>query len=172
MAEMSIADRTFLLKIGSPPASGNFGSLSIPDAQDPRANGGALYKSNIVNCNSTPIGPGTELDTETGGMVGPTKDGIEQFCELNGTFNQSTGDCNEAGFVTGGETGIVVKAALWSQLTNKGKGNYSVVVRQIVAFRLDNVSKDAEVRGHFLPIVTNGGITPLNTTIKRPILVK
>jgi len=166
--ELSLAERTFTLKIGSPPASGNFGSLRIPDPDDPRANGGNLYASNIINCNGTPIGPGDVLDTQTGNMAGPTSKSVEEFCANNGSFQASTGNCYDKN----GELGITVKAALWSQLTDKGQGNYSVQVRQIVAFKILNVSKQAEVTGAFLPIVTKGGLTPLNTTIKRPILVK
>lgn len=168
LASLSVAQRTFLLKIGSPPESGNFGSLRIPDPTDPSLNGGALYKSNIINCNGTGIGPGSELDTQTGNMVGPTKNSVAEFCENSGTFDSVTGDCYDYK----NSLGITVKAALWSQLTDKGNGNYAVIVRQIVSFKLTNVSKQADITGHFLPIVTNGGITPLKTTVMRPILVK
>lgn len=168
LTDLSPAARTFLLKIGSPPNSGNFGSLDIPDPDDPRANGGNLYKSNIIKCNNSLIGPGDIVDTQTGNMAGPTERSVAEFCAANGTYNDSTGDCYE----TDGTLGITVKAALWSQATTKDNGNYAVIVRQIVSFKLTNISKDAEVSGYFLPIVTPGGITPIKTTIMRPILVQ
>jgi len=170
LTELSVADRTFELKIGSPPDAGNFGSLDVPDPNYPRLNGKALYSSNIIKCNGTPIGPGSVLDTETGGAVGPTRKSLEEFCAAEGTYNNVTGNCYD----TNNELGIVAKAALWSQRTDKGNGKYSVTVRQIVSFRLTNLSQkngESIVTGYFLPIITSGGITPLKTTIKRPILV-
>jgi len=168
LRELEEADRTFLLKLGDP-ASGNFGSLRIPDPNDPNINGGNLYKSNIINCNGTLIGPGDILETQTGKMTQPTIDSIEEYCTAYGTFNSSTGECED----TYGNPGIIVKAALWSQATPKNGGLYDVIVRQIVSFRLIQVGlKDASVTGAFLPYLTNGSIVTTPTTVQRPILVK
>ncbi len=167
---MTVAQRTFTLKIGSPPNAGNFGSLDIPST-DPSApnNGANLYEYNITNCNPTLIGAGDTLQTETGNMKGPTVKGIADFCTANGSYDNSTGNCYESN----GTLGIVVKAALWSQSTIKANGNFSVIVRQIVSFVLENINNsDASIRGHFLPYLTTGEITSTRTTVQRPILVK
>jgi Flp pilus assembly protein TadG len=168
LKSMTVAQRTFMLKIGSPPNSGNFGSLHIPDADPDAPNGGAnLYQYNITDCNSTPIGPGDTIETETGNMKGPTNKGVEDFCEENGTFNKSTGNC----YNNQGTLGIPTKAALWSYGTTKSNGNFAVVVRQIVSFVLENISNATEITGYFLPIKTGGAITTTVTTTQRPILV-
>src|SRR5687768_15220186 len=50
---LPLADRRFMLKIGSPPTSGNFGSLEIPDADPDAPSAGAnLYQYNIEECNT------------------------------------------------------------------------------------------------------------------------
>jgi Flp pilus assembly protein TadG len=165
------AQRTFMLKIGAPPNSGNFGSLDIPDPNPNAPNGGAnLYKWNITNCNSRVIGPGDTIQTETGGKTGPTVDGVMQFCDDHGTYTggkKPPGDCLD----DNGNLGIVVKAALWSQAADKGNGKYDIIIRQIVSFVLENLSANEEVTGYFLPIKTGGVITTTVTTTQRPILV-
>ncbi|MEO8193408.1 MAG: pilus assembly protein TadG-related protein [Gemmatimonadales bacterium] len=164
------AQRTFMLKIGSPPDGGNFGSLEIPSTDPNAPTGGAnLYKYNITDCNSTLIGPGDTIDTEPGGMKGPTVSGVEEFCTNNGSFNKGTGNCYDED----GNLGITVKAALWSYGTTKSNGRFAVIVRQIVSFVLENISNgQAEIKGHFLPYLTAGDITTVVTTIQRPILVR
>jgi Flp pilus assembly protein TadG len=169
---MTQAQRTFKLKIGSPPNQGNFGSLDINDPNPNAPNGGAnLYKWNITNCNSRVIAPGDTLQTESGGATGPTGTGIMDYCDSHGDFTganwQSGGDCLDSR----GNLGITTKAALWSQAADKGGGKYDVIVRQIVAFVLQNLSSTAEVTGYFLPINTGGAITTTATTTQRPILL-
>lgn len=169
LRSMTKAQRTFKLKIGTPPNAGNFGSLYIPDEDPDAPNGGAnLYQYNITDCNSTLIGPGDTLETQTGNMKGPTDKGVEDFCEATGSFNKSTGDCYDSH----GNLGIPTKAALWSQGTTKDNGNFAVIVRQIVSFVLENLSSDTEITGYFLPLKTSGAITTTVTSTQRPILVK
>lgn len=167
---MTEEERTFMLKIGAPPNSGNFGSLEIPssDPEAPSGNGAELYRYNIEKCNATLIGPGDTINTQVGQMTGPTKQGVEDFCTENGSFDKPTGNCYD----DSGDLGIVVKAALWSQGTTKDDGKYAVIVRQIVSFVLENVSPKVEITGHFLPYLTIGEIVPTPTTLQRPILVK
>jgi putative Flp pilus-assembly TadE/G-like protein len=169
LKSLSKAERTFMLKIGTPPNSGNFGSLHIPDLDPDAPNGGAnLYSYNITQCNSTLIGPGDTIETETGNMKGPTDKGVEDFCENNGTYQKSTGNC----YAEDGTLGIPVKAALWSFGTTKSNGKFAVIVRQIVSFVLENLSNDTEITGYFLPLKTSGAITTTVTTTQRPILIK
>jgi Flp pilus assembly protein TadG len=169
LRSLSKAARTFKLKIGTPPNSGNFGSLYIPDENPDAPNGGAnLYQYNITDCNSTHIAPGDTLETQTGNMKGPTDKGVQDFCDATGSFNTSTGDCFDAD----GSLGIPTKAALWSQGTTKDNGNFAVIVRQIVSFVLENLSSDTEITGYFLPLRTSGAITTTVTTTQRPILIK
>lgn len=158
---------SFMLKIGTPPNSGNFGSLDIPNP-DAKGGGANLYNYNIVNCNSTLIGPGDTINTETGDMKGPTDKGVADFCAAHGSFEKSTGNCYD----TNHNLGIVTKAALWSYGTTKANGNFAVIIRQIVSFVLENLSSDTEITGYFLPINTSGAITTTVTTTQRPILVQ
>lgn len=166
---MTKEERTFMLKIGAPPNSGNFGSLEIPSDDPDAPTGGAnLYRYNIEQCNPTLIGPGDTILTEPGGMNGPTQNGVAAFCEENGSFDNSSGNCYDED----GNLGIVVKAALWSQGTTKDDGRYAVIVRQIVSFVLENISSQVEITGYFLPYLTVGEIVVTPTTLQRPILVK
>jgi hypothetical protein len=166
---MNQTERTFMLKIGTPPNSGNFGSLEIPTGDpDLDGNGAQLYRYNIEQCNATLIGPGDTINTQVGQMTGPTNLGVEQFCEDNGSFDKPSGNCYDEN----GAAGIVVKAALWSQGTTKDDGKYAVIVRQIVSFVLVNLSNQVEITGYFLPYLTVGEIVATPTSLQRPILVK
>jgi len=166
---LPLADRRLMLKIRSPPTSGNLGSLEIPDAEPDAPSAGAnLYQYNIEECNTTLIGPGDTIDTEPGGMTGPTKNGVEAYCDKIGNFDKPTGNCYDEE----GNLGIVVKAALWSNGTTRDNGRYAVVVRQIVSFVLENISQQVEITGYFLPYLTIGEITPNPTTTQRLVLIK
>lgn len=172
LRSMSREERTFKVKIGSPPNFGNFGSLEIPPSDaDPNApNGGSnLYKYNITTCNPNLLGVGDTIDTEPGGMKGPTVTGVEELCELNGSFNNFTGDC----FDSRGNLGLPVKVPLWSEGTSKDGGRYAIIVRQLVTLVLENITNgDAEITGYFIPARMNGKLTPNTSALQRPILVQ
>src|SRR5690606_28824307 len=65
---------------------GNFGALRL------NGSGGNVYRNNIsgASCDVN-IAIGQALDTEPGGMTGPTQQGVSQLCL--GTPNVSQGTC-------------------------------------------------------------------------------
>jgi Flp pilus assembly protein TadG len=57
-------------------SGGDFGALTIGQS------GAAPYRSNIANGSTTVINQGDKLDSETGGMVGPTAQGVDDRMAL------------------------------------------------------------------------------------------
>lgn len=75
--------RRIVLKAGNPNtaiAPGWFFPVVINPAEGP---GGSNYRDNIATCDSTVIGPGTELEVEPGNMVGPTRQGMSDLIALD-----------------------------------------------------------------------------------------
>jgi len=75
--------RLITLKSGSPNsalAPGQYHPVVINPAEGP---GGANYRENIATCDTTVIGPGTELESEPGNMVGPTSQGMRNLLALD-----------------------------------------------------------------------------------------
>jgi hypothetical protein len=67
------------LKVGSAHDSisaGWFLALDLPNPDGSSGSGGADYQNNIRNCNGTIFKIGDTVPTETGDMVGPTKQGV------------------------------------------------------------------------------------------------
>jgi len=70
------------LKAGNPNDSIQPGWF-YPVRVKPTDTGATDYNWNIANCNTRPIGPGTQLEPENGNMVGPTKQGIQDLIALD-----------------------------------------------------------------------------------------
>jgi len=70
------------LKYGSPQetsAPGNYLPVDLPLPGGTISKGGKDYSNNISNCNAVPIAIGDVLQSEPGGMQGPTKSGIKDL---------------------------------------------------------------------------------------------
>lgn len=126
--------------------------------------GGSLYKQDIWGCSSTPVGPGTVLNTETGNMVGPTKQGADSLCQPH----YANGACGNGK----GGIGMVIKAPLWISNTPIINGKSTVTVKMIGSFSLDTVTNNARVVGHFLRSVDLGTLTNGKGTLVRVVLVQ
>jgi len=158
LATLTTAQLTFSLKSGSPPtAPGNFGPVDIGGT------GAEQYRTNIETCNSTPVGPGDVLDTETGNMKGPTVQGAGVLCQPY----YGNGACGNGK----GGIGLTVKVPLWVTATTVN-GKTSVTVKIIGSFSLDTVSSDARVVGHWIKAADEGTIGTTPGTLVRVILVK
>jgi hypothetical protein len=74
------------LKVGSSGAAvtaGWFLPLDLPDGAGGYVSGGNAYRTNIGQCNGVPVGLGDRIPTESGNMVGPTKQGFDDLIALD-----------------------------------------------------------------------------------------
>jgi len=85
------------LKYGNPNGSdpmtpGWYMPIDVPRADGAPATGGARYRSNISSCNGIPVEIGEYLLTESGGMTGPTNQGIQALIDQDpyAVWNTST----------------------------------------------------------------------------------
>lgn len=160
LATYTQAQLTFNLKQNNknPFGPGNYQPVDIDGT------GGQFYRQDIYGCSTTPVGPGTILNTETGNMVGPTKQGADSLCQPH----YANGACGNGK----GGVGMVIKAPLWISYSTTLNGKSQVQVKIVGSFSLDTVKSDASVIGHFLQSVDQGNLTTGKGTLVRVLLVQ
>ena len=85
MSEGGDYGRQLTLKAGSPAdsiAPGFFFPVRLP-TYDGTSTGGSDYRYNIANCNGAGVSIGSEMDSEPGNMIGPTKQGVQDLIALD-----------------------------------------------------------------------------------------
>jgi len=145
--------------------------------------GATDYKWNLMNCNTRPIGPGTQLEPENGNMVGPTKAGIEELIALDpyASWNTSTkkveGGCMAAG--TCARSPRLAAVAAFNPDTyaeSKKNGNTLVTVTHILGFWIESINKNGDVLGYFtyFPALATGSssLTSSASFLRTIILVR
>lgn len=163
MRGMSAADLTVQVKYGSPTDPGNFGALDMPNPAS-NGNGANLYRDNIGTCNPQNYERGDLVHVETGNMVGPTRQGAQDFCT---TYVNGTGACLNSQGVPGEPAKIIT----YVPPTTCVGSNCWVTVVDMVGFAITRVT-GTEVIGHFMPLSSGGSLSNSTTAIKRPILVR
>jgi hypothetical protein len=149
---------------------GNFRAVVLPGC-DAGNHGGSLYRCNIAECNPTPIQVGTVLETEPGGMVGPTTQGL---AALVGSDN-SVWVCADGGSSAGrdcagypsnpGTPRLVPMAAFDVQKyledtvagLEKANGRTDVTVSRLLGFFIEGWSSK-EIWGRFTHYPATGGL--------------
>jgi hypothetical protein len=192
LRQMSEAQRTFTLFLGNnksdPDAvinSGNFYAVDLPPVtyadgtSGTPLTGGDNYKYALAGMDKSgnpvcySVGVGDVLQTETGGMLGPTKQGVTG---QGGGLPAGGGVCTSmSGNTCLGPDGNspVIKSAFWTQSTNKGSGKFLVTVNIIGSFTLKEWNdKNASITGVFLPLADNGPVGSKTTTLVKVLLVQ
>lgn len=151
-------------------SAGNFRAIDLPGACS--GGGGSLYQCNIENCSLTPLKVGDMVDTEPGGMVGPTDKGVSNLIAgdtavwmcSNGTVAPSTVDC--AGYPSNANTKRLIPVAAfdvqnWMEQVaadeTKKSGKHPLKIQRILGFFIEGVT-NKEVRGRFTHLPATGGI--------------
>ncbi|HEX6533493.1 MAG TPA: pilus assembly protein TadG-related protein [Gemmatimonadaceae bacterium] len=181
LREMSEDQRTFTMFLGNSANgnvlnSGNFYAVDLPPLRyadgttGTPLTGGDSYRDALAGVDDSgnpvcyQVGVGDVLQTETGAMVGPTKQGVEPaIC------------ATDAGNICLDENGKtpLIKSAFWTQATNKGSGKFEVTVQIIGSFALKMWDpKQAAITGVFQPIQDTGPVGSEITTLQRIVLVK
>lgn len=199
LREMTVAERTFDLKLGSgsngftdptisgSTMSGNYQAVVLPKAWDyatqspvNTSGGGSDYRANIAGTNCNSLSPGDSVMTEPGNKVGPTIQGLEQgVCGVGiggiPTGNVSNnGDCRNPD----GTVGVPVKSA-FHLCTTGCSGRTKAAIKMLGSFTLmkayaDNkgAGEQAEIVGVFDPVASPGPVGNVGSTQVKIILVK
>lgn len=137
--------QVYTIKIGSGTASGNyhgnFGALALGGT------GASVFRDNIKFGSDVSIQAGDWVKTETGNMVGPTKQGISY------RYNQDPGATFET--VAKNSARILVVPVIQS-LDVSGRGAVLVVGFAALFLESSNVTNNGEVSGRFIQMVTPG----------------
>ena len=137
--------QVYTIKIGSGTASGNyhgnFGALALGGT------GASVFRDNIKFGSDVSIQVGDWVKTETGNMVGPTKQGISY------RYNQDPGATFET--VAKNSARILVVPVIQS-LDVSGRGAVLVVGFAALFLESSNVTNNGEVSGRFIQMVTPG----------------
>jgi hypothetical protein len=141
--------RQVTLKAGGPGSTIQPGWY-FPVRLSPDDSGGADYRWNIANCNTTKIGPGTILDLETGNMVGPTNQGMGDLIAqdpsaywdptANNGLGAPAGGCMAAGTCTKSPRLALVavfNVDTWAQ--GQTNGASTVTVTNVLGFWIDRI---------------------------------
>jgi hypothetical protein len=143
------------LKSGSPGDAiqpGWFYPVRVKDTDS----GASDYRFNIANCNTRPIGPGTQLQTENGNMVGPTKQGIEDLIALDPgarwdvATKKVVGGCMAAGTCSRSpRLGAVAVFNPDTYASTKATGSTLVTITHVLGFWIESINPGGDVLGYF-----------------------
>jgi hypothetical protein len=150
---------------------GNFRAVVLPGCPGSSGPGGSTYECNIAQCNPTPVQIGQRLETEPGGMVGPTQHGLATL----------VGGDNAVWLCTDGSPGAGTDCAGYPSIANtprlvpmaafdvqqyladavagnvKGNGRIEVTVSRLLGFFIEGWD-NKEVWGRFTHYPAASGI--------------
>ena len=158
----------------NPLGAGNFLPIALPLSGDP-SKGGDDYRENIAKCNGTTLKVGDSVWTEPGGMVGPTKQGMEELVA------QDTGaiwQCSEPAAADGSCKGTVVSSKNPSPRVvpvpvfdvaqyevdrvingEKANGRHQLKITRMLGFFIEDLQPNGDVVGRLTYYPSNGGIS-------------
>lgn len=178
--------RYITLKSGTPGsalAPGQYHPVVINEAEGP---GGANYRDNIATCDTTVIGPGTELESEPGNMVGPTSQGMRNLIALDpearwdATMNNGRGGIRGGCMASGACTvspRLVAIPVFDPDAYDAGRatGRIVFIVTKVLGFFIDQMNGN-EVDGYIMtyPSEPNAGMggNPANNFVVSVALVR
>src|SRR5262249_54185868 len=151
-----------VLKVGNPQsaiAPGKFFPIDLPPlncgcGQDP-VTGASQYRWNISNCNQYTVGPGDQLRTESGNMVGPTKAGVQDLIDADpgAYWDPSQNVIMGSAF---GQSPRVILVPFFDPTSPPTSGKAYVTVTKIGAFFIEGVQGNGDVTGRFISATVDG----------------
>lgn len=174
-----LADPTFIASLaftlrfptgGAGVGPGNFGAIEIPGSK-----GANSYYDDFVTCNPTVVGPGTIVDLKTGVSSGKTGFAMDDLCKPLTPSSQSlnkNGPTTATCFDGNGNVGMPVKVVFFVHPPTPPGGSDMLTVKMIGLIKLETLSYDVSISGHFVSLNTGGSVGSQPSPIRRPILVR
>lgn len=183
----------FTLKIGSAQnrlSAGWFQALDLRAADGTKGSGGADYRANISGCTGWTYAIGDTVDVETGDMIGPTKQGIDDLVakDPGATWNTSTGavtgSCAPGSCADGlkySRSPRIVPVALFSLdsfFSGSPQGKSTVTITNIMGFFVEGMcgsgNKDVCGRLVAIPGMTKGtsSVPTVSSFLRTVLLVR
>lgn len=167
---------SYTIKLGGGAGSeGNYGALQLPSCTNgPCAgmnpSGAATYRCLLENGYCCPVAIGDVLETQTGNVSGPTRQGMTQ--RFNSDSDRRTNICYSD------YTGNGARVIFVPITTDPSQGHTTVTVLKFAAFFLKDIpgnGPDAEINGEFLYETvpgSGGGNSPAGSTAAAPFLIE
>ncbi len=156
---------SIVLKVGNPQQSiapGQFFPVRYPPIGYPGENplsGAEWYRTWISECEPYPVGPGDQLRTESGNMVGPTRQGIDNLIALDPSASWNAADHT----VENSDYGLsprIVLVPFFDPRQPPTSGASLVTVTRVGAFFIEGQNNQGDVVGRFMQITTSGAPCP------------
>ena len=118
--------------------------------------GSTQYSDNIAHCNPTQIEKGDELQLEPGNMVGPTNLGMRDLIALDpgAYWDNATQSVKGSAFALSPR---IVLLSMYDPRIQPSPGRHTVFVTRVVAFFMESMTGNAEVRCRLLKALAPGG---------------
>ena len=157
--------RAITLKVGNPQGTitpGQFFPVCYPPIGYPGESpltGAEWYRTWIAECEPYLVGPGDQLRTETGNMVGPTRQGIDALIaqDPGARWDASTNTVKNSAY---GLSPRIVLVPFFDPRFPPNSGTSSVTVSQVGAFFIAGQNNQGDVVGYFMKVTTQGTPCP------------
>ena len=154
-----------VLKVGSPSGTivpGQFFPVCYPPVGYTGENpltGAEWYRTWISECEPYLVGPGDRLRTETGNMVGPTRQGIDALIakDPGARWNTSTSTVVNSAY---GLSPRIVLVPFFDPTKPPTSGTSYVTVTHVGAFFIEGQNSQGDVTGRFMKITAQGSPCP------------
>ena len=162
-----------VLKQGTPGnavAPGQFYPIDLPIPNGPPS-GGARYRDNIAGCNGQVVNINDSVMTETGNMVGPTKQGVQDLINLDpgARWDTTQGIVNSA--FPPGASPRIGRVPMFDPSKPPTSGKQSLKITNIAGFFIEGVKGNGDVTGRLIPGTGTGNPNP-GTMLSTVRLVK
>jgi Flp pilus assembly protein TadG len=170
-------------------SSGWFLAVDLPLADGSMSTGGNDYRNNISGCNGKAIAIGDTIPVETGNMIGPTKQGVDDLvakdpgAAWDQTSKSITGSC-APGICPDGQfharSPRIVPIPLFnvdSFFDGSPNGKTTVTITNIMGFFVEGMggTGNKDVLGRLVEVpgvTTGGGVTSTASFLRKVILVR
>ena len=150
---------------GASTTPGQYQSVQLPPVnKGTPIPGGDEYRENIARCNPVAIEKGDWLRLETGGMVGPTNQGMRDLIaqDPDAVWDPTTQNVQNSDFPISPR---IVLIPLYDPRIGVRPGHQTdIQVVKVAAFFMERMTGPAEVRGRFLKVRAPGAPCPAGQT--------
>jgi hypothetical protein len=149
-------------KVASPhdaTVAGQFYPIDL--CMDGKCTGGDVYRWNIGNCNPNLYGPGDWIATETGNMIGPTKQGMKDLIDQDpDAYWDADCMCVKGSIFGAGKSPRIGYIPLHDPRIPLDSGKMSIQIVKIIAVFLENQSASGDIVGRFMRVQAPGEQCP------------
>jgi hypothetical protein len=147
---------TLTITSSAAPVPGQYIAFDLPPAnRGTPITGSDEYRANMADCNPSAVGAGDQLQLEPGLLSGPTNQAMRDLIaqDPNAYWDSITMSVQGSAFA---RSPRVVFLPAHDPVVAVSSGSSRIVVRRILAFFMEQMTGNAEVRGRFLRVSDSG----------------